>query len=221
MSGLLIKELRLMCQQKLYFLIIAAMSVLFVSSWDNCMFGVSYCTMFCAYFSIATICYDEMNQGFSFLFTLPVDRRGYVAEKYLFGILVSVGGWLLSVLVTVSYICLTGVIELSVEWLCIAFLILLLSIAFLCITFPIQFKFGAEKSRFVMIIFLAGVFGCVKMMELFENQGFLQQPVFFIKAMQGMKQQPLLAAAAGALLLVVILVLSMRISVCIMEKKEF
>lgn len=220
MSGLLIKDFRLMCQQKVFFLIIIAVSVFFVSSWDNCMFVVSYCTMFCACFSLTTISYDELNHGLSFLFTLPVSRRQYVAEKYLFGFLLGAGGWLFSALVSGSYIYVTGVTELSKEWFYTAFLTLAAMCVFLCVILPIQLKFGAEKSRIIMILLLLCVFGGVKMLDVVgEAEIFM---IFSIGDIRLFADLPLAAALAGAgVLTVLIMVVSVCISVHILEKKEF
>lgn len=41
-------------------------------------------TMFRAMIAVGTLSYDETDNGLAFLMTLPVDRKTYVREKYLF-----------------------------------------------------------------------------------------------------------------------------------------
>lgn len=41
-------------------------------------------TMFGAMIAVGTLSYDETDNGLAFLMTLPVDRKTYVREKYLF-----------------------------------------------------------------------------------------------------------------------------------------
>ena len=54
---------------------------------------MSYCTLLMSFFTASTISYDEFNHGFFYLFSLPVSRKGYVAEKYLFGVLTGGVTW--------------------------------------------------------------------------------------------------------------------------------
>lgn len=217
MLGLLKKDLRLIRLQKVLFLLIFAMAVLFVSAWDNCLFSVSYCTMFCAFFTITTLSYDEMNHGLSFLFTLPVSRRGYVVEKYMIGFLLGVAGWLFSSLVTGIYIAVTGAVDFSTEWFAILLMILFAMCVFLCVVLPLQFKFGAEKGRMALIVLFLCVLGVAKIMEETE--------IFQGLRMENMQWLANLSSGAvtaiAALLLLLLTGVSMSISIHVMERKQF
>ena len=78
---------------------------------------------------LGTLSYDEFDRGYSFLFTLPVSKRGYVKEKYVLGLLFCGGIWLLSVLGSLVYVCINGEIPIDVSlfsFLCNAVLFLVL-----------------------------------------------------------------------------------------------
>ena len=74
MKGLYIKDFKLMMNQKMFFIVIAAMAIFFAVTQTNIFFVISYATFIAAMFVISSISYDEFNNGNAFLFTLPVTR---------------------------------------------------------------------------------------------------------------------------------------------------
>ena len=76
MKGLYIKDFKLMMNQKMFFIVIAAMAIFFAVTQTNIFFVISYATFIAAMFVISSISYDEFNNGNAFLFTLPVTRTG-------------------------------------------------------------------------------------------------------------------------------------------------
>lgn len=216
MLGLLKKDMRLVMLQKVFFLIVIAMPVLLSSTWEN-QFAVGYCTMLCAYFTVTTLSYDEMNHGLSFLLTLPVNRRIYVAEKYLLGFLLGVGGWLISMLTTSGCMIAAGTMDFSVEYFPELLTFLAVMCIFLCVMLPLQFKFGAERGRLAIIILFLFIFGTAKIMEEAETFKNLQ-----MGNLLWLEDLPIgVVAAFAVVLLIVLTAVSMRVSIRIMEKKEF
>ena len=88
MKGLLTKDFRILAGQKRYFTIIILIALIFLCSGQPAQIIVGYCTMFGMLFTVNTISYDEFDHGYLFLFTLPVTRKDYVLEKYVFMLLV-------------------------------------------------------------------------------------------------------------------------------------
>ena len=87
MTGLLIKDFRLLKVQKNFFtLIVFILLGMILFSEDN-FFAVSFATFIFSLFSTSTVSYDEFDNGNPFLFSLPVTRKGYVLEKYCFGLI--------------------------------------------------------------------------------------------------------------------------------------
>ena len=83
MRGLLEKDIRLLMHSKQTFVCFIALAVVLgVAQKSTLMLG--YLTFFISAILVSTLSYDEMDHGFAFLFTLPINRKIYVREKYVF-----------------------------------------------------------------------------------------------------------------------------------------
>lgn len=87
MRGLLIKDYHLLTGRRNFFLMVIALGIIFIGVYENPAFPVGYMTILMTIFSMSTISYDEFENGMAFLMTLPVGRKCYVREKYVFSIL--------------------------------------------------------------------------------------------------------------------------------------
>ena len=92
MKGLFLKDLGLVKGQKQFFGVILIMMVLFTTAYTNFAFIIAYITVMVGILTLTTISYDEFENGMGYLFTLPVSRREYVGEKYLFSIVTTLPG---------------------------------------------------------------------------------------------------------------------------------
>ena len=72
MKGLLIKDYKLMKNQKGYFIVLFLLCVVFAAREGGESFCVGFITYVCSLFCISTISYDEFDNGNAFLFTLPL-----------------------------------------------------------------------------------------------------------------------------------------------------
>lgn len=172
MRALLIKDWKLLANQKQFFLITVFIVAMFLVTSDNPAFVVSYATIMYTVFTISTISYDDYHNGMAFLFTMPVSRKEYVAEKYCFGMLsAGITGFLvLSATMVISGIKGNG---MNLEDILITEMTaILIAVVFLSFTIPIQLKFGAEKGRVAMmavsIVFFILIWGGVRMMKQFH-----------------------------------------------------
>ena len=101
MKGLLIKDFKLMLNQKKFFILIVLILGAIACFLDfDYYFLIGYFMFICSLFTISTISYDEFDNGNAFLFTLPFSRSRYVEEKYCFGILAGTCSWFLSFVIT-------------------------------------------------------------------------------------------------------------------------
>jgi len=161
MKGLLIKDIKLMLGQKKFFIVVVGMGIFFMMSNENPVSGVSYITMLLSIFTLSTISYDEFDNGMAFLMTLPIERKTYALEKYVFaGLIAVVSAIGTSVL---AYV-IGRVMEIPVdmtEVIGVACVIVLVSWLILSVTIPLQIKFGSEKGRIAMILAMGAVFGIV------------------------------------------------------------
>ena len=116
--------------------------------------------------TISTISYDEIDNGYTFLMTLPIDTKTYVKEKYLLCLSGTFISWIFAVVLYFAskFLRETNIVIANEVPIIVSFLpVLLLAMA---IMIPIQLKFGAEKSRIVLLI----IFGITAILSfLFEK----------------------------------------------------
>lgn len=223
MKGLLVKDIHMLLQQKNILMMILLLSVLLNFSMEN-TFAVGYLTFVGSFFIINSITYDEYENGFSFLFTLPIRRNTYVRSKYIFAVLACLLFWLTGCVITLAY-CLVknqfGKMQGGMMEACIYLPLILI---FLAVMLPILFKFGSEKGRIVMaVVFCA----CILIGYLVGNMVTGQAGVYLETFMQKLDQllvRPewrwILAGAIGAGT-VIILGISYWVSIAVMRQKEF
>src|SRR5699024_6759865 len=98
MKGLIIKDFKLLMMQKSFFITLAIVAIFFGITTDT-IFVIGFLTMICSMFALSNISYDEFDNGNAFLFSLPITRKGYVIEKYIFGIMLGVISLILSTII--------------------------------------------------------------------------------------------------------------------------
>lgn len=161
MTGLLIKDLKLLLGQKRFSSVVLIFGIFFMCTNENPFSGVGYITMLLSIFTLSTISYDEFENGMSFIMTLPIKRNTYVQEKYLFAglttILSSVGS---SILAAILGIVRNTPIDAK-ELIGGSYIIILMAWFVLAIAIPMQIKFGSEKGRIAMMLTLGGLFAFI------------------------------------------------------------
>lgn len=158
MSGLMQKDICLLMQRKSALFILVIVGIMMGFSTDG-SFVIGYITMLTAIITISTISYDEFDNGYSFLLTLPITRKLYVQSKYVFCFLAGLLGWGFSILVFVVANLVKGT-AFSTEDIYMATVFIPFYCLILALMLPLQMKFGAEGSRFV-IAALAGVIAVI------------------------------------------------------------
>lgn len=171
MKGLWIKDLLMLKKQWKLFALFMLITVF--NGYANQSVDVVFMLMSFFFVTVATttILYDQENQGFTYLFTLPIKKMKYVIQKELLIIFLI----LTSIIMSLFFV---GVMVLSQDNFTISGekLILLSSVALLfgCLTgsilTPLYLKFGSEQARLVVLILMGTIFG----------GGFLAQKTGFI-----------------------------------------
>lgn len=218
MKGLLIKDFKLMKNMRttMVIILLSALGMSFYVS-DNLSFIVAYLALVGSSFTSSTISYDEFENGDAFLFSLPVSRKDYVVEKYLLSLLMCGGGWLLGAVFSMgARVIMNGLNPM--DGIMTALALLPVVIGFSVFTLPLRLKFEGEKSRIVTIIVMCGTFLIVgsgaKIAEMLGiDLGALLERIPVMSAGMG------IAVALG--ISIALLLLSCRISIKIMEHKEF
>lgn len=216
MLGLIQKDLRLFSQRIRFFILVFIIAALIAYSQTG-SFIVGYLTLLCAIFTVSTIVYDEYDNCYPFLMTLPITNKTYVFEKYLFGLIMTISSWIVAVSLMLASYCIHG------EKICADMIIesvpyFLLGIIMVSIMIPTDLKFGSEKGRTVMvvgggIIFLVG-FACKKLTEI-GNIDLSGVATAFSRLTDEM------VLLLAVVLAIVFVAVSMLISIRVMEKKEY
>ena len=210
MRGLLEKDIRLLMHSKQTFVCFIALAVVLgVAQKSTLMLG--YLTFFISAILVSTLSYDEMDHGFAFLFTLPINRKIYVREKYVFCMGGAVIVWSLTMMLYVIILNVRHTPAVISEEVLKGLSFLPIVIFFLSLLIPMQLKFGVEKSRLVMI--------GVMIYYLAEKSGMLDgnsAVVFSAFDLTG----GLAVDVIGLLIAAVLAVVSYLCSCRIMKKKE-
>ena len=151
MKGLLIKDIRLLLSMKQHLLIFLAVCALIAFTTDG-SFIIGYAAGLTGIMGLSTLGFDEHDNGFPFLFSLPVDVKTYVNEKYLFCILLDLFG---AAVGTVLFVlaCLTkGKTDAISDGIVYLALYLPMTLLLILSILPCQMVFGREKSRIVTMI---------------------------------------------------------------------
>lgn len=217
MKGLLVKDFRLMKVQKNFFLLIVAVGIALIVFLGNMSLTIGFMTSVISLFALSSVSYDEFDNGNAFLFSLPITRNDYVFEKYLFGLILVFGSWFLSTFMVI----VAGLVKdlnQPTDIIMIALGTFPVILILLAVMLPVQLKFGGEKSRVAIIgaVGLMFVLGTIvvkiakalsiDLVSMFNRLSTLSM---------GMIVTIAVVVAVGALLL------SIRISISIMSKKEF
>ena len=215
MKAMLIKDWKLMKGQKQFGLILCVFLAVFVVINDNLGFLISYMTLMASIFSISTVSYDEYNNGMVYLLALPISRRKYVEEKYLFCLLTSLIVSAVSLIVTLGIGIVRSTNATSEDLVISAAAALGMGAL---IMLPIQLKFGPEKSRIAMAVMGAAIFAIVYVMVwIGKRMGTDMENVLqnFNNLSEGV------VAVGAVVICLAVLLISIFISVHVMEKREF
>lgn len=217
MKGLLVKDFKLLKMQKNFFIIIVAIAIGMTVLYEDIAFMIGFLTFVISLFTLSTISYDEFDNGYAFLFTLPVSRTGYTVEKYCFSLLLGGSAWIVSALLAVIASLLKEATPLS-DTMMIALMIVPVMLVIQAVMIPFQLKFGREKGRIVItaaigLLFIIGI-AVVKGAEILGID-----MLNVINNLPTVNMGMLIAAATAAASAVWLV--SMKISISIMNKKEF
>lgn len=219
MKGLLIKDFKLMLNQKNFFILIVLILGATACFLDfDYYFLIGYFMFICSLFTISTISYDEFDNGNAFLFTLPFSRSRYVEEKYCFGILAGTCSWFLSFVITTIIQMINFNNFIFSDWMLSTLVMLPIMFVMLAILIPFQLKYGSENGRIAIIIFLGGGFVVCYLLAnlLAQSQINFNSLISFINNVD-----PLIILLIIFAICLAILFVSMQISKRIVLKKEF
>lgn len=220
MKGLFIKDYCLLRKQKTAVIMIVLLAVFFMITGDDPSMGVSYTIFVANSIIMGTQSFDEADHGMAFLMTLPTGRKLYVKEKYLFGILNVFALWIVMVAAGLAVQTARGEALFSVanqEMVISAAICLFICNIFYFVMLPAQLIYGAEKSRWVMLLLVGACFAILyAIMKLPDRVNGAQVWIVFPGS-----PSTLLLLGIAALVWIGVLAVSYVISGNIILKKEY
>ena len=217
MKGLFVKDLKLMSGQKKFVFLVFLIACMLMAT-NSVTFVGNYLMIFCSVLVISTISYDEFDNGNAFLFTLPISRKEYVREKYIFGFGVCMVVCFITTLVIVGYQSVVVEDYNWVEGIISSVSGIFVSAFLLSFMIPLQLKFGSEKGRLVLVG-ISGIVGVICFVAVGITKKFdtdIDELSHWLDAIH-----PGVVAAGFVVVVLVMIVISYLISVKVMEKKEF
>lgn len=217
MKALFIQDIRYMLTQKSFLVTILIVGIaLALGQNDNYIFVIGYLGFMGMITGLMSLTMDDQSHGLTFLFSLPIDRRVYVREKYCFIVLIGV---LFGSVATALCLLFRVFAEYKApldEILATAFGTFFVMLLFVAIMLPLQLKFGAERARLASFIAIGFFFAAVLIAGLVVN---FADALPFIQAFLSMS--PVALAGIGAAFLIVCLRISYSASLRVILRREF
>lgn len=217
MKALFIQDLRYMLTQKSFLVLIALVGiVLALTQNDNYIFVIGYLGFMGMITGMMSVTMDDQSNGLTFLFSLPIDRRVYVREKYIFIVLMGVS---FSIFATALCLLFRMFAEYKApldEILATSLGTLFVMLLFVCFMLPLQLKFGAERARLASFIAIGFFFVAVLLAGLVIN---FADALPFIQAFLSLS--PVALVGIGAAFLIVCLRISYSASLRVILRREF
>ncbi len=204
MISLLVKDLFVLKKQMKIALIILIFYAVLSYTGENASMFIFMAILFGIFLPLTTISFDDRCEWNKLALTMPIKASWLVTSKYLLGVLgVALGsiGFLLISIALKS--------ALTLENLKVALTALSAGAIIISIYLPICFRFGVEKSRYIII----GIFMLPSILIMILEKGnYIKEPTLD-------QVQPLIDWLP--LLALAILTFSVYISISILKRKEY
>lgn len=217
MKALFIQDFRYMLTQKSFLVLIALVGiVLALTQNDNYIFVIGYLGFMGMITGMMSLTMDDQSHGLAFLFSLPIDRRTYVREKYLFVVFMGVVFSIFATVLCLLFRVFADYKAPTDEILATAVGTLFVMLLFICFMLPLQLKFGAERARLASFIAIGLFFAAVIVAGLVVN---FADALPFIQAFLSLS--PVALTGIAVAFLIVCLRISYSASLRVMLRREF
>ena len=180
-------------------------------------FGI-YITVTMAIYVANMLAYDEMDHGFQYLFSLPVTKKDYVREKYIFSFIMTACGWCIGMICAGIMVLINPEEVFDLEMLAMELITFFVFQAIAGIMIAIRIRFEGEKGRIVLPIAILIIFAICYTIRSFvkTNLGLKESILHMIGGIGDFE--------IGIALIVLSLLIwfaSYKYSMSTMKKKEF
>lgn len=226
MKGLLIKDLKIILNQKKLFLVAVLFGAFFAYTNKDVTFAATYIVILMSMLALTTISYDDINGGMLFILSLPTTRKLYVIEKYVFTALNLLCSCVASIVICMLLAQLFG-IDVNTSTVIASTAGSTVGVGLmLSVNIPLELKYGVEKSRTAIFLSVAAiavvVVGGYKLLTEVLHVDLKGMAMDVLSKLPS-NQVALDAIIGGAFLLVLVIILAISyvFSYKIMMKKEY
>ncbi len=211
MKALILKDiLNLRANLKQGFFLILFFSLISIYN-KNLNFIVSILTMLALSFSLSSFVYDEKVDFYTYALSLPISRKDLVISRYLTALICLIFSGLLAGIIYLSIRLLSLPID-KIEFLVSSSTIASIVVIFIAVLFPVSFKYGVEKARYVSL----GLFG----VPFFLGFIFRRSLVHYLKNIKDLEELIIQSLKFLPLVLIIILGLSILLSIKFFQAKD-
>ncbi|MEE0293562.1 MULTISPECIES: ABC-2 transporter permease [Eubacterium] len=217
MKGLIIKDFQLLFSNKRILYIVFAIALFSAMMGDG--ITLTYISSFVAVMlqvsALATISYDNYQHGNTFLMTLPLRRKDYVIEKYIFCSIIAFVGIIFSLILGLLVKMRTNNMKIEIA---VGIVIALVFLIYSFIAIPLELKFGNEVGRTIPFIIGAVIF-LIAQILIQVNDSLFDSIMNWLNKLENISDITALMIAIAAF--VIALTITIPISIKIINKKEF
>ena len=218
--GLLEKDFRLFFRQGgNLFLVLVFVALFFILTGKTAAaFIAMYIPSVLAIYSGNTISYDENGHGYTYLFSLPVNKKIYVREKYIFSFIMTACGWCIGMICAGIMVLINPEEVFDLEMLAMELITFFVFQAIAGIMIAIRIRFEGEKGRIVLPIAILIIFAICYTIGSFvkANLGLKESILHMIGGIGDFE-----IAIALIVLSLIVWFASYKYSMRVMKKKEF
>ena len=162
MKALFIKDIRIVLkQQRVLICAFFAVITILAFATDNSMYAVAFVLFLVPTMMLTTISYDTFENGMSYIMSLPVSVKDYVAEKYILTVVSSlIFNIMATILINVVLSIGKGVSIMPLELIVNAMLAQFMVLIYISLVLPVDIRFGTDKGM-IIVVLMAVVIGAV------------------------------------------------------------
>lgn len=213
MKGLLIKDFCLLRSQSRTIPIFLILAVWF-AVMNQVIFCISFLCMMSVILAMSTCSYDELDHCQTSLFAMPFDRKTYVSEKYVLGIIVLTAGMGIGFLSSLGRQLAVHDVNMNevLQTIGISFF---MGLFFIALMVPIRIRFPGDQGRIAMGILM----GITMLSAALVSRALPGGAEKLTSGLAGLSMPVIFALIAGLTLIVT--VISYILSVRWIRRKEF
>lgn len=172
MKGLFKKDLLLLKSQIKYIVMIVVICLIMAYANSGFAYISSYLTFMGTGLVFNSFSYDMYHNEMTYLFALPISKKEYCIEKYIYAFTITFISWLIAFLIT-------STTHINLETVIVQLAMLFSGFIYISITIPVVIRYGREKATIivlmlVLLLFLAVASGATSVGMLMSNfSGFI------------------------------------------------